>query len=323
MAKRVAALTSGGDAPGMNAALRAIVRSAKARGWQVSGIRYGFAGLLENDFVELGDRDVGGIMNMGGTFLRTARAEEFKTEAGQNRAIRNLQSYGVDALIVIGGDGSLAGANVLCRKGFPVLGLPATIDNDVFGSDFCIGSDTALNIAVEAIDRLKVTALAHERAFLVEVMGRQSGYLALMSCLAGGGEIAVIPEMETSPEAVADELRTAYDRGKAHAIAVVAEGAPCSADCLERYFQEQVKPEFEVRVTRLGYVQRGGAPTVFDRLLATQLGSAAIEFIAREVHGILVGLVHNVVTVTPFDEVVRKKKELDLKPVELVKVLAR
>lgn len=293
MAKRVAILTSGGDAPGMNAALRAIVRSAGARGWQPLGIRYGFAGLLADDFVDLGDRDVGGIMNMGGTFLRSSRTEEFKFEAGQNRAMHNLRSRRADALIVIGGDGSQAGAEALSQKGFPCLGIPATIDNDVFGSDASIGSDTALNIAVEAIDRLKVTASAHDRTFLLEVMGRKSGYLALMSCLAGGGEIAVIPEIETSPDTVAEELRAAYDRGKGHAIAVVAEGATCSAERLERYLREEAEQPFEVRMTKLGYVQRRGTPTVFDRLLTTQLGSAATDSIARGADGVLVGVIDN------------------------------
>ncbi len=321
--KRVAVLTSGGDAPGMNAAIRAVVRGARARGWQVMGARYGFAGLLQNDFCVLGDRDVGGIVHMGGTLLKSARTEEFKTDEGQEKALNNLRSRDVQAVIVIGGDGSQAGAKALFLKGFASVGIPATIDNDVYGTDSAIGSDSAVNVAVEAIDRLKVTALAHGRTFIVEVMGRRSGYIALMACIAGGGEVAVIPEVETSTEAVAEELRAAYETGKAHAIAVVAEGALCNAECLERYFQEHAKPGFDVRVTKLGYVQRGGAPTVFDRLLATRLGTAAIDFIAKDIYGVLVGVINNQVRATRLNEIMGKQKTLDVRLMDLVKVLAR
>jgi 6-phosphofructokinase 1 len=236
--KRIAVLTSGGDAAGMNAAIRAVVRTGLDRGWEVFGVRHGFAGLTAGDFLSLGARDVGGIIQRGGTALWSARCPEFKTEEARREALDQLQRRNISALVVIGGDGSQKGSHAISQMGFPVVGVASTIDNDLYGSEITIGVDTALNIALEAIDRLKVTASSHQRAFLVETMGRDCGYLALMAGIAGGAEAIVIPEVETNPELIAAELRGAYDRGKAHAIVVVAEGAEYNAEKLARYFKE-------------------------------------------------------------------------------------
>jgi len=321
--KRIAVLTSGGDAPGMNAAIRAVVRMGVNQGWQVLGVRHGYAGLITSQFVPLGARDVGGIIQLGGTMLGSARCPEFETEEGRLQALRALHQQEVEALIVIGGNGSQTGAHALSQMGFPVVGIASTIDNDLFGSEITIGVNTALNIALEAIDRLKVTASSHQRAFLVEVMGRECGYLALMAGIAGGAEAIVIPEAETDPESVASELLAAYERGKADALVVVAEGASYNATRLASHFQRQhERLGFELRVTILGHVQRGGAPGAFDRLLATRLGAAATEHLAQGEHGVLVGLIKDEVVTTPLSEVVTGKKSLDPYMLKLARVLA-
>jgi 6-phosphofructokinase 1 len=322
--RRIAVLTSGGDAPGMNAAIRAVVRTGIEAGWEVDGIRNGYAGLIVGDIVPLGARDVGGIIQQGGTVLGSARCPEFRTEEGRSKALQVLHENGIEALVVIGGNGSQTGAHAVSDMGFPVVGVASTIDNDLYGSEITIGVDTALNIALEAIDRLKVTASSHHRAFLVEVMGRECGYLALMSGIAGGAEVVVIPEMETDPEAVATELRAAYERGKPHALVVVAEGAEYNATGLADYFrQHRERLGFDLRVTVLGHVQRGGEPDAFDRLLATRLGAAATEHLARGEHGLLVGLLKGEVAATPLTEVVANRKPLDPRLLVLARILAK
>ncbi|MGB9758043.1 MAG: 6-phosphofructokinase [Candidatus Bipolaricaulaceae bacterium] len=320
--KRVAVLTSGGDAPGMNAAIRAVVRAGLAQGWEILGIRRGYAGLLAGEMRPLGARDVGGIIQLGGTILGSARCPEFKTPEGIKRAVEVLSRSGIDALVVIGGNGSQKGAYALSQEGVPVVGVASTIDNDLWGSDITIGVDTALNVALEAIDRLKTTASSHNRAFLVEVMGRDYGYLALMAGIAGGAEAVVIPEVPTSPEAVAEAIREAYSRGKPHAIVVVAEGAEYNAQKLAEYFRRE-NLGYELRVTVLGHVQRGGAPGAFDRLLGTQLGAGAVEALARGEKGVLVGQIKGEVVTTPLAEVAGKRKPLDPNLFELARVLAQ
>lgn len=319
--KRIAVLTSGGDAPGMNAAIRAVVRAGLGLGCEVLGVRRGFTGLIAGDVVSLKPRDVGGIIQQGGTVLGSARCPEFRTEEGRQDALRRLGELGVDGLVVIGGNGSQTGAHALSRLGAPVVGVASTIDNDLYGSEITIGVDTALNIALEAVDRLKVTASSHRRAFLVEVMGRDCGYLALMTAIAGGAEAVVLPEVETDPESLATMIEKAYERGKAHAIIVVAEGARYDAEGLAAYFREHALG-FELRATTLGHVQRGGAPGAFDRLLATRLGAAAVERLCRGEHGVLVGLLQGKVAATPLVEVVANRKPLDLSLFELARVLA-
>ncbi|UCC75979.1 MAG: 6-phosphofructokinase [Anaerolineales bacterium] len=322
--KRIAVLTSGGDAPGMNAAIRSVVRTGLSEGWEVLGVRQGYDGLISGNMVPLKARDVSGIIQLGGTILGSARCAEFKTEAGRLKALRALNQNDVEALVVIGGDGSQTGSHALAQMGFPVMGVASTIDNDLYGSETAIGVDTALNIALEAIDRLKVTASSHQRAFLVEVMGRNSGYLALMSAIAGGAEYVCIPEVESDPEDVAAEVRSSYQRGKSHAIIVVAEGATYNADALLRYFeQHRERLGFELRATTLGHVQRGGEPGAFDRLLATRLGAAATEHLARGEQGLLMGLIKGEIVGTPLEEVVSNKRELELELLELAGVLAK
>jgi len=322
--KRIGVLTSGGDAPGMNAAIRAVVRTGIGKGWEVYGIRHGYSGLIDGDAVPLGARNVGGIIQRGGTMLGSARSPEFMTEEGRQKALRMLDNHQIEALVVIGGNGSQKGAYALSQMGFPVVGIASTIDNDLYGTDISIGVDTALDIALVAIDRLKVTASSHHRAFAVEVMGRDTGHLALAAGIAGGAEYIVVPELETDPEDLATAIRSAYDRGKTHAMLVVAEGAKYNAEELERYFAEhRAQVGFELRITILGYVQRGGAPGAHDRLLATRFGAAATECLAQGKYGVLIGLMNGKVTTTPLSEVDTSKKPLDQELLNLVNVLAR
>lgn len=320
--KRVAVLTSGGDAPGMNAAIRSVIRCGVAKGWEMYGVRNGYRGLITGNIHEMGTRDVGGILHKGGTILGSARCEEFKTEDGRRKAIGNLSQIGIDALVVIGGNGSQTGSYYLNKLGFPVVGIASTIDNDLLGTEMTIGVDTALNIALEAIDRLKVTASSHKRAFLLEVMGRECGYLALMSGLAGGAEYVLLPEIKTDPEEVAESLRLAYEKGKEHAIIVVAEGSEYNADALTDYFEKNSERlGFKIRATTLGHVQRGGAPGAFDRILASRFGHGAIDAIDRGEFGVLVGLNKGKITTTPLDEIVGKTKKISMEMVNLARIL--
>ena len=322
--KRLAVLTSGGDAPGMNAATRAVVRAGAARGFEVFGVRHGYTGLIAGEFVSLGPRDVGGIIQRGGTFLGTTRCHELKTEAGQNEALEQIRSRNIAGLIVVGGSGSQCGAYALSRRGLPVVGVASTIDNDLVGSDITIGATTALDIAVEAIDRLRETASSHRRAFLVEVMGRNCGYLALIAGITGGAEAIVIPEADMQPEGIALDIREAYERGKSHAIVVVAEGAKYNAEMLGQYFrQHEERLGFELRITKLGHIQRGGIPGVFDRMIATQLGAAAIDRLDAGDHGLLLGIINGRVAATPLSEVVNAKKSMDMRLLDLAHILAK
>ena len=321
---RVAVLTSGGDAPGMNAAIRAVVRAALERGWQPVGVLDGYAGLINRTFRDFGDRDVGGIIQRGGTILGSTRCPEMMTSEGQVRALEGMASAGLDALVVIGGNGSQAGANALAGRGARVVGVASTIDNDLTGCDVTIGVTTALDVALEAIDRLKVTASSHHRAFLVEVMGRDCGYLALMAGLAGGAEAVAIPEVPASLSVVAEAVRNAYRRGKAHALIVVAEGIPGGCPGLAAQLAAQhADVGFDVRVTRIGHVQRGGAPGAFDRILASRTGAAAVDVLAGGRQGVLVGMVAGALRETPLAEVAGRLKPIDPALFDLARVLAR
>ncbi|MDP2965967.1 MAG: 6-phosphofructokinase [Pelolinea sp.] len=320
--KQIAVLTSGGDAPGMNAAIRAVTRTGIQKGWNIFGVRDGYQGLIEGNMTEMDSRDVSGIIQRGGTFLGSARCEEFKTEAGRREALRSLNENEIDGLVVIGGNGSQTGSFNLFKMGFPVVGVASTIDNDLVGSDITIGVDTALNIALEAIDRLKVTGSSHQRAFLIEVMGRNCGYLALMSAIAGGAETVVIPEVETDPDEIAHILSQAYERGKSHAIVVVAEGAKYNATKLAEFFEKhQERIGFALRVSILGHIQRGGTPSASDRILASRLGAGAVDCLDRGEFGVLVGWVNGKVQTTPLEEVVDKTKQIDLELFDLARKL--
>lgn len=322
--KRLAVLTSGGDAPGMNAAIRAVVRMGAARGFEVFGVRHGYSGLIAGEFVPLGPRDVGGIMERGGTMLGTTRCVELMSDAGQDKALGQLRGQDIAQLVVIGGNGSQAGSLALSRRGLQVVGVASTIDNDLSGSDITIGATTAIDVALESIDRLRVTAASLGRVFLVEVMGRDCGYLATIVGMAGGAEVIVTPEVPSTPEQIAAAIRAAYERGKSHAIAVVAEGAKCGADALAQYFQEH-RPRlgFDLRVCRLGHVQRGGAPGVTDRMLATRLGAGAVEQLDAGRHGVLVGLLGGQLACTPLADVARRKEPPDKGLLDLARTLAQ
>jgi 6-phosphofructokinase 1 len=307
----------------MNAAVRAVVRSAVARGLEVSGIRNGFAGLIAGEFQRLGPRDVGGIIERGGTFLGTTRCEKLKTPSGQDAALEQLRVHDIEGLIVIGGNGSQMGAHALAQRGMRIIGIASTIDNDLYGAEPSIGSTTALDTALDAIDRLRVTASSHKRAFIVEVMGRNCGYLALMAGIAGGAEAIVLPEEVTDPEELATEISRSYARGKSHALIVVAEGARYNADGCAHYFREHAaRLGFELRVTRLGHIQRGGSPCAFDRLIATRLGAAASEFLHEGRDNVLLGYVHGGIAATPLATAVASVKAFDAPLFELARRLA-
>ncbi|MFP3895583.1 MAG: ATP-dependent 6-phosphofructokinase [Anaerolineales bacterium] len=321
--KRIAVLTSGGDAPGMNAAIRAIVRVGLAEGLEVLGVRDGYQGLIDDAISSLSVRDVGGIMQTGGTFLGSSRCEEFRTREGREKALDNLRRRDVEALVVIGGNGSQAGSHALSEMGYPVMGVSSTIDNDLEGTDVTIGVDTAINVAREAIDRLKVTAASHRRAFLVETMGRRCGYVALMAGIAGGAEVVVIPEREIPPEKVAQELRAGYERGKRDAVVVVAEGAKNNARRLGDCLSDSRETGFALRVTILGHVQRGAKPTAADRLLATRLGEGAVRALLCGKEGELVGIRGDEIVTTPLEEIVGHQKSIDLELFELANIMAQ
>ena len=322
--RRIGVLTSGGDGPGLNPCIRAVTRTALGYGLEVMGIERGYAGLMDGEMIQLDARAVGGIIGKGGTFLGTTRAPEFKTVQGQREALRNLNKHSIEGLVVIGGNGSLTGALALHKHGFPVVGVPATIDNDVSGTDIAVGVDTALNTVLGAIDRIKDTASSHQRAFLIEVMGRNCGYLALMGGVAGGAEMVLVPEIETTLEEVAQGLLDAYIRGKAHCIIVVAEGYKRGCQAIVDYLKERREElGFEVRVTVLGHIQRGGSPSAFDRLLATRLGAAAVTELYNGHYGQMVGIKGREVVTTPLEEVASSRVELDLDLYELAKVMEK
>jgi 6-phosphofructokinase 1 len=322
--KSIAVLTSGGDAPGMNAAIRAVTRSALDLGMAVFGVRQGFQGLIEDQIRQLNARDVGGIIHLGGTFLGSARSKEFREERGRSKALRNLASHGIDGLVVIGGNGSQTGSHELGKLGFPVVGVASTIDNDLFGTNITIGSDTAVNVTLEAIDHLRTTGSSHNRAFLVETMGRDCGYLAMMAGLAGGAEVISTPEAEVPAAEIADRLRAAYERGKTHAIVVIAEGVKDnSARILEYFEQDKRMVGFELRATVLGHVVRGAPPTAFDRFLATRLGVGATASLSKGKSDVLVGYENGQVTRTPLADIAGRTKPIGTELVELARVLAK
>jgi 6-phosphofructokinase 1 len=321
--QRLAVLTSGGDAPGMNAAIRAVVRSAVGRGFEVIGVRDGYKGLVNGDFRPMGRRDVGGIIHLGGTKLGTTRYEGLNTVQGRELALRELRAHEIAALVVIGGNGSQSGAAALHADGAPVIGIASTIDNDLYGTDISIGATTAIDVALQAIDHLRVTASSMKRAFLVEVMGRKCGYLALMAGITGGAEVIALPEVDTEPASIAEELYAAYQRGKSHAIAVIAEGAKYNSDALMQYFHEhRERLGFELRMTKLGHIQRGGSPGVFDRMLGTLLGVAAVDAAVERRYGLLIGMRDGKPASTPLSDVAGKTRPAETRLLDLAYQLA-
>jgi 6-phosphofructokinase 1 len=320
--KRIAVMTSGGDAPGMNAAIRAVVRTGLEYKVEVYGIRQAYAGLMNGDMSLMTSREVSGILQRGGTILQTARNEEFKTPAGQRKALRRLNEDDIEGVIVIGGDGSLRGAMALHKLGIPVIGIPGSIDNDIYGTDMSIGVDSALNTILESLDRLRDTATSHNRGFIIEVMGRNCGYLALMASILGGAEVVITPENAPTMEEVTNMLEDAYVRGKSHAIAVIAEGAPYKTTDLVKYLEDH-QVSFEMRLTILGHIQRGGKPTAFDRLLATRMGVAAFEKMLAGESGVMVGLQGRKMVSVPLEEVTTKMREIGDDYFRMAHILSR
>ncbi|MGD9907649.1 MAG: 6-phosphofructokinase [Mesotoga sp.] len=318
--KKIGVLTSGGDSPGMNAAIRAAVRTAYTDEIAVVGIRRGYSGLLDEEFIDMDYSSVGGIMEKGGTVLRSSRCEEFRTEEGRAKAADLLRGNGIDALVVIGGEGSLNGAKLLMdENGIPVIGLPGTIDNDIAMTDMCIGVDTCLNTCVETIQKLKDTASSHERAFVVEVMGRNSGYVALASGMAVGAEAIIVPELPVDYEAIAEKIWNERKRGKINCIIVVAEGAS-SAYTVARHVEHRIG--YETRITILGHIQRGGSPTAFDRVLASRMGYASVKALEEGKAGMMMSLNGGKIKGIPLEEVLSHKKELDMELMEMAKILS-
>lgn len=307
--KKIAVLTSGGDAPGMNAAIRAVVRKSIFHGVDIYGIENGFQGLMEGHIKKMEIGSVGDIIQRGGTILFSARSVEFKTPEGQQRGIDQLKKHGIEGLIVIGGDGSFRGAQKLTENGFPCIGVPGTIDNDISGTDFTIGFDTALNTIIEAIDKIRDTATSHERTYVIEVMGRDAGDLALWAGLADGAESILVPEKKDDFEAVINKLKRGHERGKKHSIIILAEGVGSGFAYGKRI---QDATDLETRVTVLGHIQRGGSPTASDRVLASRLGAKAVDLLLEGNGGKIVGIQHNRLVDHDILEILSQKHSLNM-----------
>ena len=320
--QRIGVMTSGGDAPGMNAAIRAVVRAGYFHGMEVFGIRQAYRGLVNGDIERLDSRDVGGIIQRGGTILQTARLPEFKEESVQRKAMRNLNSHGIDALVVIGGDGSLTGALSLHRHGAKVIGIPGSIDNDIWGTASSVGVDTALNTILESIDRLRDTASSHERVFVVEVMGRNCGYLAMVTGIITGAEAIIVPEQPVSIDELGRIVEDAYMKGKSHAMIVVAEGANLGCNEIADYLNQH-DIGFEVRITILGHVVRGGRPTAFDRMLATRFGISAVEALHDGQSGVMMALEGTTIVSRELEEVIGNQRPMNPQYAHILDVLTR
>lgn len=317
--KKIAVLTSGGDAPGMNAAIRAVVRTCAFYDIDCVGVYRGFQGLVEGDFKALGPRDVNYIINKGGTILKSARSEGFRTEQGRKDAYRHLTESGINALIIIGGDGSFTGGLIFNKEfDFPVIGIPGTIDNDISGTSHTIGFDTALNTVVEAVDKIRDTASSHKRLFFIEVMGRDAGHIALNAGIGSGAEEIIIPEENMGMDRLLDSLKKSKASGKSSSIVIVAEGEKLGKNVFELGdYVEQNLPEYDVRVSVLGHMQRGGAPSCFDRVLASRLGVKAVDYILEGKTNYMVGLINDQVALTPLSKAVKGHSGIDM---ELVRV---
>lgn len=316
---RIGVLTSGGDAPGMNAAIRSVVRKAIYHNIEVFGIKNGFQGMMEGNIEQLEIGSVGDIIQRGGTILYSARSDYFKTSEGQDIAIKQLKKHGIEGLIVIGGDGSLRGAQKLSEKGIPCIGIPATIDNDIGGTDFTIGFDTALNTIIQSIDKIRDTATSHERTYVIEVMGRDAGDLALWSGLAAGAESILVPEQEEHFSEIIDRLNRGHERGKRHSIIILAEGVGSGIELGDRIYKEA---GVETRVTVLGHIQRGGSPTAADRVLASRLAAKAVDTLLAEVSGGMVGLLNNQLVHHLIEDVLTEKHMINLEMYQLSKELS-
>jgi 6-phosphofructokinase 1 len=317
--KRIAFLTSGGDCAGMNTAIRSITRTALHHGIKPFAVTHGYKGLIDDNFTEFNRRSVSSIMNLGGTIIKTARCEEFMTKKGRRKAFENIKKNKIEGLVVIGGNGSFKGAHALCNEyDIRCMGVPGTIDNDINGTDFTIGSFTAVGVALDAIDKIRDTATSLERIFVVEVMGRESGYIAMRVALAGGAEDVLLPNVKPDIKGICKEINTAYKKGKVSWILVVAEGAGHGHKIAERI--EKITG-YETRVTVLGHIQRGGAPNAIDRILASRLGSSAVTALVDGETDKMVGIVSNKVVLTDLETACRKRQESDKELYKLLKIL--
>lgn len=321
--KKIGVLTSGGDSPGMNAAIRAVVRTAIYHNLEVVGIREGYNGLIEGSFTKMGPRSVSNIINLGGTILKSARSMEFKTEEGRKKAYENCVSHGVDALVCIGGDGTFTGAKIFNEEhGIKVIGVPGTIDNDIFGTDFTIGYDTALNTAMDAIDKIRDTATSHNRIFFIEVMGRDAGFIALNTGIATGAIDILLPETTDSMEELFNTFRKAWKRGKNSSIVVVAEGETLATTYDLANKTKEKFPDADIRVTILGHIQRGGSPSCADRVLASRLGYGAVIGLMKGLTNVMAGIQANQLVYTPIEDAIKKHNEINQDLLKISEVLA-
>ncbi len=322
--KKIAVYTSGGDAPGMNACIRAVVRGAIYHGLQVYGIRRGYNGMISGDIFEMTSSSVSNIVQRGGTILKSARSKEFTTPEGRKKAYDNLVSHGIDGLVAIGGNGTFTGAEVFYNEyQLPTVGCPGTIDNDLYGTDYTIGFDSAVNTSLEAIDKIRDTADSHDRVFFIEVMGRDSGYIAVQSGIGGGAEIVMVPETHTPLKKVVSSLKDGWRRSKSSSIVVVAEGdEEGHATEIAGKIKDQVGDKLDIRVTTLGHVQRGGSPTAYDRILASRMGLAAVEGLMSGQKNVMAGIVNNELVYTPFIDTIKKQKPIHDDLLRMVHILS-
>ena len=321
--KRIGVFTSGGDAPGMNACIRAVVRTAVYHGIEVYGIMRGYSGMIKGEFVKLDSASVSNTVQRGGTILKSARSQKFMTKEGRQQAFDQLVNNGIDGLVAIGGNGTFTGAMIFEQEfGIPTVGAPGTIDNDLYGTDYTIGYDTAVNTALEAIDKIRDTADSHDRCFFIEVMGRDSGYIAIPCAIGGGAEIVIVPETQLSAEAVIENLRNSWNRSKTSFIVVVAEGEEeGNAHSIAQRIKEAI-PQLDTRVTIIGHIQRGGSPTASDRLLGSQIGIAAVEGLINGMRNVMAGIVDKKLVYTPFYDTINKKKLLSQSFMRMVEILS-
>ena len=321
--KKIAVFTSGGDAPGMNAAIRAAVRAALYNHVEVYGIIRGYKGMIEGDIKKLESRDVSNIIQRGGTVLKSARSEEFRTKRGREKAYKNLTDLGIEGLVAIGGNGTFTGAELFMKEfGIPTIGVPGTIDNDLYGTDYTIGFDTAVNTALDAIDKIRDTADSHDRVFFVEVMGRDSGYIAIQTGIGGGAEMVIVPENPDSIEGVIDTLSAGRDRKKSSSLIIVAEGDDLGDAHYISVKAKEMLPNMDIRMTTLGHVQRGGAPTAIDRILGSRLGLAAVEGLLEGKKNVMAGVINDQVVYTSFHDSINKKKPLNKDLIKMVNILS-
>ncbi len=320
--KKIAVLTSGGDAPGMNAAVRAVVRKAISEGLKVYGVLRGYEGLINGDFIPMNSKSVGNIIQLGGTILKTARSENFRTIEGRKEAYDNLKNHDIDALVVIGGDGTFTGARIFIEEhNFPIVGIPGTIDNDLFGTDMTIGFDTAINTVVEAVDKIRDTAASHERIFFIEVMGRDAGFIALRAGIASGAEAVLVPEVATDLEALHKQLTEYMAKKKTSSIIIVAEGDDAGGAFEIKEAMEKFGGEFDMKVTVLGHIQRGGSPSAYDRYLASRLGIASIDALLDDQRSVMIGMINREIVNVPFNKTIKHHKTIDQTMLDVVDVL--